>query len=174
MNFDLNHSVQLLSHTPKTIENLLVDLPPQWINFSENPDSWSAYDIVGHLIHGEKTDWIPRTQIIMNLHPEGRFEEFDRFAQFENSKGKSIEDLLKEFKLLRLSNIEQLKSLKLTPEDYDKTGIHPEFGTVTLAQLLATWTAHDLSHINQMTRVLSRYYHQDIGPWKHYLPLLNL
>src|SRR5262249_47273200 len=136
-------------------------------------ETWSAYDIVGHLIHGEKTDWIKRLEIILNDGPEKNFTPFDRFAQFEESKGKTMEQLLDEFQTIRDQNIRILKSKNITENDYPKTGIHPAFGTVTLVQLLSTWTAHDLAHINQVTRVMAKRYLHEVGPWREYITILK-
>ncbi len=135
---------------------------------NEGPDTWSPFDVVGHLIHGEKTDWIPRARHILDGNP-APFPVFDRFAQFEESKGKTIESLLAEFKTLRDANIQHLHAMALTPADLQRTGMHPELGEVTLQQLLATWVRHDLSHIRQIARVMAKQYNAEIGPWQAYL-----
>lgn len=173
MNFKLKQSIQILSRTPSVIETLLTGLPDEWIFNNEGPDTWSPFDIVGHLIHGEKTDWIPRARIILSDREDKTFIPFDRFAQFENSKGKSLEQLLKEFKELRKENIQALQALKIDQEKLNAKGIHPDFGAVTLKQLLATWTVHDLSHIHQMTRVLGKNYQTEAGPWKAFISILQ-
>ncbi len=144
-----------------------------WTSQNEGEATWSAYDVVGHLIHGEKTDWLPRTKIILRQGGSTRFVPFDRFAQFENSKGKSLDQLLSEFKTLRKSNIADLKSLNIEDKDLELTGIHPEFGKVTLRQLLATWVTHDLGHIVQVSRVMAKLYKTEAGPWVKYLKVLN-
>lgn len=172
MNFSLKDSVDLLSRTPKVLHSMLLGLPDPWVHNDEGEDSWSPFDVVGHLIHGEKTDWIPRTKIILH-EEEKHFERFDRFAQYEVSKGKSLDELLEEFKKLRSDNLDALKSLDLNNSDYDKIGIHPEFGTVNLRQLLSTWVAHDLGHIYQISRVLAKNYSNEVGPWKKYLRVLK-
>jgi uncharacterized damage-inducible protein DinB len=151
----------------------LSELPPAWITSNEGRDSWSPYDIVGHLIHGERTDWIPRLELIL-AHGESRpFTPFDRFAQFRDSQGKTLAELLDTFAALRQSNVVHLESLHLQPSDYERPGRHPELGQVTLGQLLATWVAHDLNHIGQIARVMGRQYTDAVGPWLKYLPLLS-
>lgn len=173
MKFNLNESIEILSRTPLVFRQLLSGLSKEWINNNEGRDTWSPYDIIGHLIHGEKTDWIPRAKIILSEQTNKTFEPFDRFAQFENSQGKSLEELLIAFETLRKANIEALKAMQLTDELLDQTGIHPDLGEATLRQLLATWTIHDLSHINQMTRVMMQNYKEEVGPWKAYISLLK-
>jgi hypothetical protein len=172
MEFRLEHAVEILSRTPETLNRLLRDLPDSWITGNEGPDTWSAFDIMGHLVHGEETDWVPRVKIILE-HGESRaFEPFDRFAQFEKSKGKSLMDLLDEFDSLRKGNLSLLERMTITPAQLALRGMHPELGSVTLSQLLATWVAHDLSHVAQATRVLCKQYSEAVGPWKQYLPIL--
>lgn len=173
MNFDLDHTIQILERTPFVIESLLNGLSDHWTNRNEGPDTWSPYDVVGHLIHGEKTDWIARLEIILSEAPNKTFEKFDRFAQFNESKGKSLDDLLQEFKALRNRNIALLKSKRIAASDFGKTGIHPAFGEVTLAQLLSTWVAHDLDHIFQIARVMAKQYKTEVGPWVEYLRILK-
>lgn len=151
----------------------LWDMPEAWTTRNEGPDTWSAYDIVGHLIHGERTDWIPRTELLL-AHGESRtFTPFDRFAQFKDSRGKSLHELVDSFGKLRAQNVDHLESLGLTPADLERRGRHPELGTVTLGQLLATWVAHDLNHLGQIARVMGRQYSHAVGPWLAYLPLLG-
>lgn len=172
MEFRLEHAVEILSRTPETLNRLLRDLPDSWITGNEGPDTWSAFDIMGHLVHGEETDWVPRVKIILE-HGESRaFEPFDRFAQFEKSKGKSLMDLLDEFDSLRKGNLSELERMTITPAQLALRGTHPELGSVTLSQLLATWVAHDLSHVAQATRVLCKQYSEAVGPWRQYLPIL--
>lgn len=173
MNFNLNHCIEILSRTPAVLDSLLGGLSDEWIHSNEGEATWSPFDIVGHLIHGDKTDWIPRMEVILSDGPDKKFDPFDRFAQFEVSKGKNFRQLLDEFKALRKENIGILKSKNLGAQDLLKTGIHPEFGEVRLEQLLATWTAHDLSHLAQITRVMARQYTREVGPWKQYLPILS-
>ncbi|HLK28911.1 MAG TPA: DinB family protein [Puia sp.] len=173
MNFSLEKSIQILERTPVVLETWLKDISNEWATSNEGPQTWNAYDIVGHLIHGEKTDWIPRAEIILSEKNDKRFEKFDRFAQFEDSKGKSLEDLLEEFKIIRKKNINILHSLNITDADLEKKGIHPAFGEVTLVQLLSTWVAHDLNHIAQIARVMAKHYKEDVGAWTAYLKILQ-
>ena len=174
MHSTLNKSIEILERTPDVLIVLLKNISSDWTSNNEGGESWSAYDIVGHLIHGEKTDWIPRMEIILSDIQDKRFELFDRFAQFEDSKGKSLTQLLDEFKSLRQKNIEFLRSSTLTDNDLEKTGIHPAFGEITLSQLLSTWTVHDLNHIAQISRVMAKLYMKDVGPWVEYLKILQL
>ena len=174
MNFTLLKSIEILERTPGVLIAMLQNLSPEWTSTSEGGDTWSVYDIVGHLIHGEKTDWIPRMEIILSDKPDKRFEPFDRFAQFEESKGKSLTELLDEFKRLRKKNIEHLRSKKLTEKNSEERGIHPAFGEITLSQLLSTWTVHDLNHIAQISRVMAKQYKAEVGPWVEYLKILQL
>ena len=173
MKFDLKESINILDRTPQVLTNLLSGLPKEWINNNEGKDTWSPFDIIGHLIHGEKTDWMPRLKIILSEAESKQFIPFDRFAQFEHSKGKSIDHLLKEFAQLRKQNLKELKSINITESTLEMTGIHPEFGAVTLTQLLSTWVIHDLSHINQITRVMAKNYKEEAGPWKRYISIIK-
>ena len=170
--FNLNRAIPILERTPSVLSNMLKGLPDAWVFANEGPDTWSPYDIVGHLIHGEKTDWIPRIRHILSQEPSP-FEPFDRFAQFTNSKGKSLDQLLTTFTELRSNNIEILKGLSLTEADLLLEGIHPALGTVKLAQLLSTWTVHDLNHIAQVARVMANVYGEETGPWSAYLSILK-
>ena len=173
MNFDLEASIPVLSRTPVVLNDLLRDLPAGWITGTEGPDTWSPFDVVGHLIHGERTDWMPRVDHLLEHGEAVPFPPFDRFAQFEASKGKSLPELLDTFAALRAGSIERLRSLKLTPKDLERTGRHPEFGVVTLRQHLATWVAHDLDHIVQIARVMGRQYSDAVGPWRRYLRIIG-
>jgi uncharacterized damage-inducible protein DinB len=151
----------------------LADLPAPWTTTNEGPETWSPFDIVGHLIHGERTDWMPRVELLL-AHGESRpFTRFDRFAQFRDSAGKTLPDLLETFAELRQVNLALLESLRLQPQDFPRRGLHPELGPVTLGQLLATWVAHDLNHLGQIARVMGRQYTDAVGPWLEYLPLLR-
>lgn len=173
MEFELAQAIAVLNRTPATLDSLLRDLPESWLKQNEGPETWSPFDIIGHLIHGEETDWIPRAKTILE-HGEARpFEPFDRVAMFEKSKGKTIAELLDTFVRLRTENLRELQKLNLTPELLAKRGTHPELGTVTLKQLLATWAVHDLGHIRQVARVMARQYNDEVGPWKAYLPVLG-
>ncbi len=172
MEFSLEESISILKKTPGTIRNTLEDLPEKWTHQNEGPETWSPFDVVGHLIHGEKTDWIPRTKIIL-FEEDKSFTPYDRFAQFEESVGKTMDDLLDEFEMLRKQNIDALIALNLQEEDFDKKGIHPEFGEVTLKELLSAWVVHDLGHIVQINRVMAKQYKDEAGPWPKYLAVLN-
>lgn len=173
MDLQLEQAVAVLRRTPDVLNTMLRDLPEEWTHQNEGGTSWSPYDVVGHLIHGEATDWIPRARIILAAGETRVFDVFDRFAQFEQSAGKPLNELLDEFARLRAESLATLAGRQLTPADLQKTGRHPEFGAVTLGQLLATWTVHDLSHIAQISRVMCRQYTQAVGPWRAYLPILQ-
>ncbi len=173
MQFDLHKTIAILERTPIVLKTLLSGIPDEWTLSNEGPETWSAYDVVGHLIHGEKTDWIPRMEIILSKNPDKHFTPYDRFAQFIESKGKTMQQLHDEFAVLRIQNIETLCQATITEADLNKTGIHPAFGAVTLAQLLATWTAHDLNHIAQIARVMAKQYKDATGPWVAYLKILQ-
>ncbi len=173
MNFDLQKSISILNKTPEVLNTLLRELPDEWTSKNEGSNTWSPYDIVGHLIHGEKTDWIPRLGVILQNSENKTFNEFDREAQFKNSLGKNLKELLLEFQLLREENLDKLKSLNLSEKKLTLKGIHPEFGEITLKQLLATWTVHDLGHIAQISRVLAKQYKKEVGPWTAYLGILK-
>lgn len=172
MKFDLHKSIGVLERTPKVVAAMLEGLNEDWIMSNEGGESWSPYDIVGHFIHGEKTDWIERSKIILAQSENKTFEPFDRFAQFENSKGKTLSDLLNEFAELRSENIAELRSLQIEGQ-LNLKGIHPDLGEVTLENLLSTWVVHDLGHIAQLGRVMSKQYKDNVGPWLAYLPILN-
>jgi len=173
MEFQLEQAVEILSRTPATLDTLLRDLPVAWALKNEGPDTWSPYDVVGHLIHGEETDWLPRARTILEHGEAQAFESFDRFAQFEKSKGKELEELLDEFAVLRRNNLEALEQLNITPAQLQQRGTHPQLGSVSLRELLATWVAHDLSHIAQAVRVMCKQYGNEVGPWKQFLPILQ-
>lgn len=173
MNFSLDDAIPLLRRTPAVLRAWLWDLPEVWTAANEGPDTWSPYDIVGHLIHGERTDWIPRTELLL-AHGDSRpFTPFDRYAQFRDSRGKSLQQLLDTFAELRAANVARLESLRLGPEDLERRGLHPELGPVNLGQLLATWVVHDLNHLSQIARVMGRQYTDAVGPWVAYLPMLG-
>jgi DinB superfamily len=173
MEFELNKAIEILKRTPKSLKALLNDLPNDWIYENEGINTWSAFDIVGHLIHGEKTDWIVRCNIILRDNSNKKFAEFDRFAQFENSKNKSLSELLNEFEQLRTKNINELISLNISNKELELEGIHPEFGTISLRQLISTWVVHDLGHISQISRVMAKQYKDEVGPWIEYLGILK-
>ncbi|MGE0444689.1 MAG: DinB family protein [Vicinamibacterales bacterium] len=173
MEFDLASGIAVLERTPRVLRELLDGLPDCWTNATEGPDTWSPYTVVGHLIHGERTDWIPRARIILGDQADRRFTPYDRFAQFRESEGKSLAQLLDEFEDLRGENVDVLQGWELSAADLARTGEHPEFGSVTLRQLLATWVAHDLGHIVQTARVMAKQYRDAIGPWRAYLSVME-
>jgi len=169
----MDEAVAILSRTPATLDALLRGLPDGWTTANEGGDTWSPFDVIGHLIHGEQADWMPRARIILE-HGEARpFDTFDRLAQFELSKGRTLASLLDEFASLRQASLRELKGLNLTDADLDRRGRHPELGAVTLRQLLATWVAHDLDHVVQISRVLARQYADAVGPWRAYLRIIS-
>jgi hypothetical protein len=173
MKFKLEEAIPILERTPTVLSELLLNLPAEWTKRNEGPDTWSPFDVIGHLIHGEETDWMPRAQIILEHGAARPFDPFDRFAQLEKSAGRSLNELLQTFGSIRQTNLQKLASLKISEEQLDKKGMHPELGVVTLGQLLATWVVHDLSHIAQITRVMCKQYGDEVGPWKAYLPILS-
>jgi hypothetical protein len=171
--FVMEEAVAILTRTPATLDALLRDLPDGWIAAHEGGQTWSPFDVVGHLIHGERTDWIPRARIILE-HGEARaFDPFDRFAQFTEAEGRTLASLLDEFATLRQANLCALEALHVTDQDLDRRGRHPELGVVTLRQLLATWVAHDLDHVVQISRVIARQYSDEVGPWRAYLRIVS-
>lgn len=173
MHFNLAKSIEILERTPIVLEQMLSGLHTDWVMNNEGPDTWSPYDVLGHLIHGEKTDWIPRVKIILSDSNDKNFIPFDRFAQLTESKSKTITELLDEFKKLRNENLNYLRSLHLNEVELNKTGIHPAFGEISLQQLLATWAVHDLNHIAQIARVMAKQYEEAVGPWVKYLRVLQ-
>lgn len=169
----LDEAVAVLQRTPATLDAMLRGLPDGWIAAHEGGETWSPFDVLGHLIHGDRTDWLTRIRIVVD-HGESRpFEKFDRFAQFEESRGRTMDDLLDDFTALRRDNLAQLASLQLAPGDLARQGFHPMLGPVTLGQLLATWVAHDLDHIVQISRVMARQYTDEVGPWRAYLRIIS-
>lgn len=173
MHFDLAESLAILSRTPRVLRDLLLDLPEGWVSVNEGPDTWNAREVLGHLIHGEDTDWVPRAQIILGGSGSGRFEPFDRFAHLTRFKGRSVPELLDLFAKRRNENLATVEAWRLTPSQLALTGIHPEFGSVTLEQLLATWVVHDLGHLTQIARVMAKRYTAEVGPWETYLSILD-
>jgi DinB superfamily len=173
MDFSLIKSIEILERIPDVLRTLLQNISIDWTSNNEGGETWSAYDIIGHLIHGEKTDWITRAAIILSTNEDKTFEPFDRFAQFEESDNKSLSDLLDEFKIFRKKNIDWLRSKNITEKDLKEKGIHPSFGEVSLSQLLATWVVHDLNHIAQISRVMAKQYKVEVGPWIEYLRILQ-
>jgi uncharacterized damage-inducible protein DinB len=173
MEFVISEVIRILEATPAILTAWLGNLPVQWLMANNGEGTWSPYDIVGHLIHGEKTDWIPRAEIILSDRENREFEPFDRFAMFEESQEKSINELLDEFNLLRKGSLERLQALHPTVSDYEKTGIHPTLGEVTLRQLLSTWAVHDLNHLGQIAQVMARQYKVEVGPWRGFLEIID-
>ena len=173
MTFDLSKSLEILERTPEVLELLLSDLHIDWTMNNEGENSWSPYDIIGHLVHGERTDWMPRLDIVLSESEDRVFESFDRYAQFEESHGKSLDELIQEFKRLRSLNIEALKARQLTSSDLERRAVHPELGVVNLKELLATWTVHDLGHLAQISRVMAKQYSAEVGVWRQYLGILK-
>jgi len=171
MDFVLEEAIPVLERTPAVLSGLLDDLPEGWTRVDEGPDTWTPREVVAHLIHGERTDWIPRARIIIKQERYRRFDPFDRFAELKSDR--ALKDLLSEFEELRGSNVATLRGWNLKEKDMELTGEHPEFGTVTMRQLLATWVVHDLSHIAQITRTMARSYTQAVGPWTKYFRVLQ-
>jgi hypothetical protein len=173
MNFDLALSIDVLARTPDTLKAFLGGLAEPWARGREGPDTFSAFDVVGHLIDGEETDWIPRARIILAKGEDPRFEPFDRFRHRARNAGRSLASLLDEFEGLRAANLTLLRSWRLSAADLDLPGTHPAMGRVTLRQLLATWTVHDLEHLAQIARVMAKQYGDQVGPWVPLLPILT-
>jgi hypothetical protein len=173
MEFQLDHAKEILRRTPATLNSLLQHLPHEWVLSNEGSESWSPFDVVGHLIHAEESDWIPRARIILEYGEKCSFKPFDRFAMFEKSRGKSMGDLLAMFERLREESLQELEEMNITPEMLGKQGMHPELGVVTLSQLLSTWVVHDLGHIGQIVRVMAKQYSEAVGAWQAYLPVLR-
>lgn len=172
MKFDLERSIEVLAATPATVRAMLGDLSEEWTASTGNRDEWQPYDIIGHYIYGEETDWIPRAKIILAQADDRTFQPFDRTAQFELSNGRSLADLLDEFQRKRSGSIATLRSWELVDEELGLKGIHPELGDVTLRELIATWVVHDLTHIRQIATVMAKRYDAAVGPWKAYLSIL--
>jgi hypothetical protein len=173
MEHSLSETISLLTRTPAALNALLRDLPETWTLRNEGGNSWSGFDIVGHLIHGERTDWMPRAKMILQSGENQTFVPFDRLAQIQESQGKSLEQLLDEFSRLRAENLGELRALNLRQEDLERRGRHPSLGVVTLSQLLATWAVHDLTHLHQISRVMAYQYREAVGPWSKYLGVLQ-
>jgi hypothetical protein len=171
--FDLPQAVEVLQRTPPAIRALLGGLSESWTSPNEGPDTFSAFDNLGHLVHAERTDWIPRARIILEQGRSRPFDPFDRFAQFHESRGKSVGDLLDELERLRAESVETLRGWRLGPRELALEGEHPALGRVTLAQLLASWVVHDLGHLAQISRVMAKRYRTAVGPWRAYLPVLD-
>lgn len=173
MVYDFDKAYTILERTPRVLKELLSELDDEWIYNNEGPDTFSPFDVVGHLLHGERTDWITRTKVILEFGAEKAFTPYDRFAQYRESEGKNIDQLLTAFEEERNNNLDWLKSIHLNQADLDKQGQHPSLGTVTLRNLLSTWVVHDLTHIAQITRVMAKQYKTEIGPWVEFFRILN-
>ncbi len=173
MEHKLQHTISLLACTPAALNALLRDLPETWTLRNEGENTWSAFDVVGHLIHGEKTDWMPRAKMVLQFGEKRTFEVFDRLAQVRESQGKSLGELLDEFARLRSQNLAELRGLNLRRQDLELRGRHPAFGVVTLSELLATWAAHDLTHLHQISRIMAHQYRETVGPWTAYLGVMQ-
>jgi DinB superfamily len=173
MEHDLENTLSLLRHTPATLDALLRDLPEVWTSHNEGGDTMSVYDVVGHMIHGELTDWVPRARMILDSGEAKTFEPFDRWAHLRESQGKSLRQLLDDFARLRTKNLDEVRALNLRPEDLARRGRHPALGVVSLSELLATWAAHDLTHLHQITRIMAHQYREDVGPWSKYLGVMQ-
>lgn len=173
MEQNLPDTISLLARTPVTLNALLRDLPETWTRRNEGENTWSAFDVVGHLIHGERTDWMPRARIVLQSGEARTFEPFNRWAQARESQGKSLEQLLDEFARLRSESLSELRGLNLRPEDLARRGRHPALGVVTLSELLAAWAAHDLTHLHQISRIMAHQYREAVGPWNKFLGVLQ-
>jgi hypothetical protein len=173
MTFDVDAAVEVLARTPAALRALLAGLSDPWIRGTEGPDTFSPFDNVGHLIDGEETDWMTRARVVLARGPDPRFEPYDRFRHRERNRGRSLASLLDEFERLRAANLSELRSWRLGPDELALTGVHPTFGRVTLAQLLAAWVAHDLGHVAQISRVMAKQYRNAVGPWVAFLPVLT-
>ena len=171
--FVLDEGIAILTRTPAALDALLRGLPDGFIAAHEGGDTWSPYDVVGHLIHGERTDWMARVRRILESGDAVPFDRFNRVAQFADSSGRTLDSLLAEFAALRRGSVQELAALRLTPADLARPGLHPELGPVTLSQLLATWVTHDLDHVTQIARVLARQYADAVGPWRAYLRVIS-
>lgn len=173
MRFDLAEAIAILERTPRVLEAMLGGLPDRWVRSNYGERTFSPFDVVGHLIHGERTDWMPRARIILEHGPAKSFDPFDRYAMYQESRGKTMTELLATFGRLRADNLAALRSMNLAPGDLARKGTHPALGEVTLEQLLATWVAHDLNHIAQTAKALAFQYAEAVGPWREYLSVLR-
>lgn len=173
MEHNLQNTIALLARAPATFDALLRDLPEDWTRANEGEDTWDAFSIVAHLIHGERTDWMPRVRIILQCGDSREFDPYDRGGHVREAQGKQLPQLLDEFALLRGESLAELRALHLQPEDLERRGRHPAFGVVTLGQMLATWAAHDLTHLHQLSRLLAHRYEKAVGPWREYLGVMK-
>jgi hypothetical protein len=173
MEMKLPEALQILERTPGLVSRMVRGLPDEWVRATEGENTWSCYDVVGHLVHGELTDWVPRIRIILERGERQTFEPFDRFAQFRQSCPQPVEVLLDRFEELRERNLTAVRNMHLSTEELCRTGMHPDLGIVTLSQLVASWVVHDLSHLSQIERVLAKQYAVAVGPWKAYMSILS-
>lgn len=173
MEHNLQYTISILARTPVALNAFLRDLPEAWTSQNEGENTWSPFEIVGHLIYGERTDWMPRAKRILQDGETRPFDPFDRRGHDRESQGKSLGQLLDEFTRLRSENLAELRALNLLPEDLERRGRHPGLGVVTLSQLLATWAAHDLTHLHQLSRVMAHQYREAVGPWSQYLGVMQ-
>ena len=173
MKLQLADALSILARTPAAVDAMLRDLPEPWLHANEGPETWSPFDVVGHLVAGERTDWVPRLRMILEHGDARAFEPFNRVAMFEESKGKSIAELLDTFATLRAQNLETVRALQLEPADLTRPDKHPSLGAVTLEQLLATWVTHDMTHLAQISRVIAKQFTGEVGPWREYIGVLN-
>lgn len=173
MTHDLKNTIALLERTPRALDALLRGLPDEWTRRNEGENTWTVYDVVGHLIHGERTDWMPRVKRALEFGEARAFDPFDRLAQMRESQDKSLPALLDEFSRVRTENLAELRTLNLEPADFAKRGLHPALGVVTLSNLLATWAAHDLTHLHQISRIMAFQYRKAVGPWTAFLGVMK-
>ena len=173
MQFQLADAIAILSRTPAALDVMLRGLPEPWLRANEGPETWSPFDVIGHLVAGERTDWVTRLRLILEHGDSRPFEPFNRVAMFEESKDKTIAELLDTFTTLRAQNLETVRALQLEPADFARRGMHPSLGSVTLEQLLATWVTHDMTHIAQISRVIAKQFKDEVGPWREYIGVLN-
>ncbi len=175
MRFSLETALPILERTPSVLNELLCGVGDAWTMPNEGGETWSPFDVIGHLIHGERTDWIPRARIILEFSETRPFDPFDRFAQFEQSRSKSMKTLLDEFGELRDENLMVLHDMDLQPDELERSGMHPELGAVSMTHLLAAWVVHDLGHIAQISRVMAKQYASEVGVWREsgYLGVLG-
>ena len=173
MDQTLHQTVSILSRTPAALSGLVRDLPENWTLRNEGEGTWSVFDVVGHLIHGERTDWMPRARMVLEFGETRKFDPFDRAGHAREVEGRSLGQLLDEFAGLRSANLDELRALNLQPEDLERRGRHPALGSVTLSQLLATWAVHDLTHLHQISRIMAHQYRAAVGPWNEYLGVLK-
>lgn len=173
MELQIEDVLAVLANTPVALQSLLRDVPEAWVESDEGPETWSPRAVVGHLIHGERTDWMPRARMILEYGTARPFDPFDRFAQFRDNRGKTLGALLAEFSVLRDGSLRELRGLRLGIRELDLAGMHPELGRVTMNQLLASWVVHDLDHITQIVRVMAKQYADQVGPWAAYLSVLS-